>query len=214
MSTDGGELVTTERPATRPSACTRYARLRHTLRHHLRGARLVAHRGREDRAGDRQTDRAADLLEERQVAGGGTEACDRHAVLDDEGEDRERGSDADAGDEHPRPQRSGSACRRAGCSAARGPPPSDQRAEDEPAVAPRARHDLTGRDRADDEAAEQGQDLVPRFGRRGTFTTWNQRGRKTTVAKKPNAARKMAVDRHGEGADPEDAQRHDRLRHA
>ena len=49
-------------------------------------------------------DRAADLTEEDQVAGRDTEPAEGHGGLDDDGEDGQRGSDAQADEEHPGPQ--------------------------------------------------------------------------------------------------------------
>ena len=69
----------------------------------------------------------------------------------------------------------------------------DERPEDEPLEAPGPCHDLAGRDRADDETHKEGKIWYPDSVADEPITTWNQRGRKTTVAKKPNAARKMAV---------------------
>ena len=85
---------------------------------------LLDERCAEDRAGDRQADGPADLLEERQVAGRGPEPLDRHAVLDDEREHRERRADAEPGRRTSTPTAAGSACRLAGCSAGTARPPS------------------------------------------------------------------------------------------
>src|SRR6476619_5851587 len=75
--------------------------LRWDARRHELSWRLCCERRPEDRARDSEPDRPADRLEERQVAGRRPQALDRHAVLDDQREDRERRTDADAGDEHP-----------------------------------------------------------------------------------------------------------------
>jgi len=56
-------------------------------------------------ARDRETHRATDLAEERQVARGNPELLEGHRVLDDDREDRKRWPDADPGDEHPEEQR-------------------------------------------------------------------------------------------------------------
>jgi hypothetical protein len=64
---------------------------------------------REDRADEREGDRAADLPEERQVRVATPSCLERHGVLDDDREDREGRADAEAGDEHPQPD-DGTAC--------------------------------------------------------------------------------------------------------
>ena len=58
----------------------------------------------EDRAGDRQADRPADLLEEREAARRDPDPVGGHGVLDDQREDRERRTDAEAGEDHPEPE--------------------------------------------------------------------------------------------------------------
>ena len=62
---------------------------------------LLCEAAREDRSGDRQAYRAADLLEEGEAAGRDADSIGRDGVLNDQGEDRERRPDAQARKHHP-----------------------------------------------------------------------------------------------------------------
>src|SRR6185312_7564482 len=64
---------------------------------------LVEEHGPEDRTGEREPNGSADLLEEGQAARCRPELTRWHRVLHDEGEDRKRWSDPDAGYRHPEP---------------------------------------------------------------------------------------------------------------
>ena len=58
----------------------------------------------EQRPGDREADRSADLLEERQAARRDADPVGRHGVLDDQREDGERRPDPEPGQDHPQPE--------------------------------------------------------------------------------------------------------------
>ena len=143
-------------PLARRLAEARDDRLGHARRGHL-GHELVRERGPEDRPDEREGDRAADLAEEREVRGRDAELAERHGVLDDDRRDGERGSDAEAGDEHPQPDhRHRGVLGQVGHEEHREAHDGD-RADDQPLVAAGPRHDQAGHDRAEDQADHERQ---------------------------------------------------------
>src|SRR5207245_10049298 len=115
---------------------------------------------------DREADRSANLMEERQAAGGRPDLSRRNRALNDEGEDREDRTDSDTGDEHPGPEQ----WQRCVGAKVREEEQADREhhrgAQREQLVATGPGHDLPGADRADDQAAEQREDLIAGLRRR------------------------------------------------
>ena len=87
-----------------------------------RSGQLLRQRVGEERAGDRQPDRAADLLEERQARRGAADLSRLDVVLDERREQRERRADADARRRPSRATGSAARCRREGSSTGTGRP--------------------------------------------------------------------------------------------
>ena len=184
--------------------------LRHSGRDELRRD-LRLHPVREQRSGDRQPDGPADLLEEREAARGDADPIGRHGVLDDQREDRERRPDPEPGESHPQPQ---------GRAIRRGPEVREEqqrrrqqqeRAEDQELVAPDPGDDLAGRDRAEDQSRQQGQDVVTRLRCARSDDGLEPAREEDDRGEEPEAGEEHR--RHGdrERPQPEQAKRNDRV---
>ena len=178
-------------PPDRPAANCVDHRLRDAVGHEPT-RQLLDQRVGEDRAGDRQPDRAADLLEERQARRraadhAGVRRCSGRAPRTARTTARRRGP-ATTIQSH----RIGSSVSARRLVIRNSPTARiDHRPEDDQLVAPGSRDDLPGHRRADDEREHQRQQVQAGLGRTHAATTWNHCGRKTIAPKKPNAARNI-----------------------
>ena len=175
-------------------------------------ADLIEEGRAEDRPDDGGRDRTTDLAEERQVGGGHPELAVGHRVLDHDREDRERGSDAETGEEHPEPHHDEIGIGGELGHQRRRDPHDRDRTHEQPLVVARSRHDEARHDRGEDQPDHQ------RAGPRGPssvgekpWTNWNQRGQEDDRAEEREAREERRDHRARVGPVSEQVERDDRL---